>query len=47
MVAAAMKDISTTQQKLAYNPILPPVQFKKFGGTPAEFPCLSNASSAL
>lgn len=38
MVAAAMKDISTTQQKLAYNQSLPPIQFQKFGGVPAEFP---------
>ena len=38
MVAAAMKDISTTQQNLAYNQSLPPIQFQKFGGIPAEFP---------
>ena len=38
MVAAAMKDISTTQQKLAYNQSLPPIQFQKFDAVPAEFP---------
>jgi len=38
LVAVAMKDISTTQQKLAYNQSLPPIQFQKFSGVPAEFP---------
>ena len=38
MVAAAMKDISTTQQTLAYNQSLPPIQFQRFHGVPAEFP---------
>lgn len=33
-----MKDISTTQHKLAYNQNLPRIQFQKFGGVPAEFP---------
>ena len=38
MVASAMKDISLTQQRLAYNQTLPPIQFQRFSGTPAEFP---------
>ena len=38
MVASAMKDISMTQQKLVYNQSLPPIQFQRFSGTPAEFP---------
>ena len=38
MVATAMKDISMTLQKLVYNQSLPPIQFQKFSGTPAEFP---------
>lgn len=33
-----MKDISTTQRKLAYNPILPPVQFKKIWWHPSRVP---------
>ena len=40
MVASAMKDISLTQQRLAYNQTLPPIQFQRFSGTPAEFPLL-------
>lgn len=38
MVPSAMKDISQTQQRLAYNQTLPPIQFQRFTGTPAEFP---------
>ena len=38
MVASAMKDISLTQQRLAYNQTLPPIHFQRFSGTPAEFP---------
>ena len=35
-----MKDISLTQQRLAYNQSLPPIQFQRFSGTPAEFSLL-------
>ena len=38
MVASAMKDISMTQQRLAYNQTLPPIQFQRFSGAPTEFP---------
>jgi len=38
MVASAMKDISLTQQRLAYNQTLLPIQFQRFSCTPAEFP---------
>ena len=38
MVASDMKDISITQQKLAYNQSLTPIQFQRFSGKPADFP---------
>ena len=38
MVASAMKDISSVQQRLASNQSLPPVELNKFSGSPEEFP---------
>ena len=47
MVASAMRDISITQQKLAYNQDLPPIQFQKFNGAPDQFPSSSKDLNAL
>ena len=38
IVATAMRDISLTQQKLAFKQDLPPVKFKKFLGAPDLLP---------
>ena len=38
LVVSTMKDISMTQQTLAYNQSLPPIHFQRFSGMPEEFP---------
>ena len=38
MVASAMENISSVQQKLASNQSLPPIKLDKFSGSPEEFP---------